>query len=90
MNRQQRRAIASGKQRFVATCAMCDAETCVIHVLGRRAKYADDPMAPDDLGICKGCPCAASTCDSCGETGQHWLGCKAVGLPEGAPEGAVQ
>lgn len=78
MNRRERRA---AKTRFIASCAMCDAETCVIHVLGRRAIYADDPSAPDDLGICRGCPCSAGMCDSCGETGQHWLGCTAVGLP---------
>lgn len=88
MNRQERRAKA--KQRFVAACAMCDAETCAIHALGRRAIYEDDPTAPTDLGICKGCPCASGMCDSCGETGQHWLGCSAVGLPEApSPSGSV-
>lgn len=90
MNRKQRRA-ARG-QRFVATCAMCETETCVIHVLRRREIYRDDPTAPEDLGICKGCPCSAGKCDACGEVDGHWLGCKLVGLPdfpEKAPPGAV-
>lgn len=71
MNRHERRA--AKKQRFVAKCKLCDTETCVLHVIERYGK--------EDLGICKGCPCSAGKCDACGETGQHWLGCSAVGLP---------
>lgn len=87
MNRQQRRAFQ--KKRFVAKCAACETDSCRIHVLGVRAIYAGDPTAPEDLGICKGCPCATGRCDACGETDQHWLGCSRVGLPE-APERAPQ
>lgn len=72
MNRRERRRAA--KQRFVAKCRMCDADTCVLHVITRRGEK--------DLGICKGCPCSVGLCDSCGETGQHWLGCPAVGIEE--------
>lgn len=79
MNRKQRRA-NKGKT-FVAKCAMCETEHCVIHVLDRRAIYADDPTAPQDMGICKDCPCSAGKCDRCGETEGHWLGCELVGLP---------
>lgn len=82
-NERRLRKKAMKKDRFVAKCAMCETEHCEVHVLGRRAKYADDPTAPEDLGICKGCPCAHGTCDACGETGQHWLGSAAVGLPPG-------
>jgi len=89
VNRHQRRAQKAQKQRFVAKCAMCETEHCEVHVLKVRAIYLGDPKAPTDLGICKGCPCAAGKCDSCGETGQHWLGCSAVGLPEGPAAGAV-
>ena len=87
MNRQQRRA-SKGK-RFVAKCNGCDAEHCDVHVLDARAIYADDPNAPEELGICKGCPCAVGMCDACGETGGHWLGCSIVGLPEGPSTQAV-
>lgn len=88
MNRHERRARA--KKRFVAKCQACEAETCVVHVLKRRAIYTDDPTAPEDLGICKGCPCSTGRCDSCGETEGHWLGCKLVGMPEGpAPKSGV-
>lgn len=90
MNRHQRRAKAAVGDRVMAKCAMCDADACEVHVVERRAIYADDPTAPQDLGICKGCPCSVGTCDSCGETDGHWLGCRAVGLPEGPMEGAVQ
>jgi hypothetical protein len=82
MNRAQRRAMRS--KRYVAKCAMCEAESCVIHVQAFRAV---DPTGPKDLGICKGCPCAVGKCDACGETGEHWLGCRLVGLPEGTPAG---
>jgi len=81
VNRQQRRAQAARGEHFVASCAMCESEHCDIHVVRRFGKK--------DLGICKGCPCAAGTCDSCGHTGEHWLGCSAVGLPEGPAAGAV-
>lgn len=85
MNRHQRRAALAGGpgggKRFVAKCQMCAAKTCVIHVLMRHGQK--------DLGICKGCPCAAGKCDACGETGQHWLGCTSVGVPE-QPSGTVQ
>ena len=87
MNRHQRRARA--KQRFVAKCQGCEAEACVLHTLKRRAIYEDDPTAPEDLGICKGCPCSAGVCDSCGEREGHWLGCSVVGLPENHARGAV-
>lgn len=91
MNRRERRAknARARGQRFVAKCKMCFAEACEIHVLKRRAIYADDPTAPEDLGICEDCECSRGKCDSCGETGRHWLGCKAVGLPEGAPTGVA-
>lgn len=84
MNRQQRRAMKGG--RFVAKCAACEADACAVHVLDRREIYRDDPTAPRDLGICKGCPCAAGRCDACGEVGGHWLGCTIVGLPDAAGE----
>ena len=94
MNRHQRRAQSSRGplgakpgQRFSAKCNMCDADACEVHVLKRRAVYADDPTAPEDLGICKGCPCSPGMCDSCGEVEGHWLGCKAVGLPSGPTKG---
>lgn len=74
------------KERFLAKCALCDTETCLVHVLGRRAIYRSDPTAPKDLGICKGCPCSTGKCDWCGETGCHWLGCPAVGIPEKDPD----
>lgn len=82
MNRHERRAKAAKGDRYVADCAMCETKPCEIHVLGVRAIYEGDVTAPKDLGICKGCPCANGTCDTCGETGMHWLGCAAVGLPE--------
>lgn len=91
MNRHARRAKEkqmAGK-RYVAKCAMCTAATCTIHVLERRAIYADDPTAPKDLGICEGCPCALGLCDTCGETGRHWLGCRAVGLQEKPEKGIM-
>lgn len=89
MNRKQRRAASARGERFVATCAMCkgEKEACEIHVLHRREIYRDDPTAPKDLGICKGCPCSSGKCDACGEVEGHWLGCKLVGLPD-APERA--
>jgi hypothetical protein len=68
-------------QRFVASCKMCETETCELHVLRPRAVNVGDPTAPDDIGICKGCPCSVGKCDSCGETGGHWLGCDLVGMP---------
>lgn len=83
MNRRQRRA-----QRFVAPCSACGKD-CAIHALKPRAIYEGDPTAPDDLGICKGCPCSAGMCDACGESDGHWLGCPVVGLPEMPPEAKV-
>ncbi len=82
MNRHERRAHASRTKRFVAKCAMCESETCRIHVMQRLGK--------EDLGICKGCPCSKGACDSCGFTGEHWLGCRAVGLPPLPSKEAVQ
>jgi hypothetical protein len=80
MNRHERRATA--KNRVMAKCNACEADACEVHVLKPRAIYVGDATAPDDLGICKGCPCSAGVCDSCGETEGHWLGCTRVGLPE--------
>lgn len=88
MNRKERRS--KKKDRFLATCKMCESfghhtsvvegqGACVIHVITRHGK--------EELGICKGCPCATGTCDQCGETGQHWLGCAGVGIPEMPKEG---
>lgn len=76
----------AGKKRFVAKCRMCETDSCVVHVLGKREMYKNDPKAPQDLGICKGCPCSNGKCDACGETGQHWLGCSMVGIPGDTPE----
>ena len=90
MNRHERRAQA--KNRLVAKCDGCVADACECYVLRPRAIYVGDPTAPEDIGICKGCPCSTGLCDSCGETGGHWLGCPRVGLaemPETVPTGAT-
>lgn len=73
MNRQQRRASEAQGKRFVAKCLMCTADTCHVHVTIR--------FGERDLGICKGCPCAAERCAFCHRIGEHWLGCPAVGIP---------
>jgi len=78
MNRRQRRA---SKDRFVAKCQACATDHCVVHTFMRHGEK--------DLGICKGCPCAVGTCDACGCTGEHWLGCSVVGIPEAPAEGTV-
>lgn len=86
MNRRDRRSAKKKEEeehRFFAACAMCTSlghsqhtmegkGVCQIHIVERNGK---------ELGICRGCPCAKGTCDSCHMTGEHWLGCSAVGLP---------
>ena len=62
------------ERRFMAKCAVCAEEACVIHVIQRRGEK--------DMGICKGCPCTSTyACVWCERTGEHWLGCPIVGLP---------
>ncbi len=85
MNRHQRRSQkstgplgAKPGDRYVADCAMCATKPCAIHVIQR--------FGEQDLGICKGCPCSVERCQWCERTGEHWLGCAAVGLPAENPQ----
>jgi hypothetical protein len=94
MNRAHRRATAKTGDRFVAHCNACpegspevtpdpgDAPACVVVTIRRHGRA--------ELGICRGCACALGTCDACGMTGEHWLGCPIVGLPEGTEGVTVQ
>lgn len=93
MNRHTRRAHAKKGDRFVAHCKACPDGSlpfedgkepcCEIVVITRHGEK--------ELGICRGCPCAAGKCDSCHETGHHWLGCPLVGLPAmPTREGTIQ
>jgi hypothetical protein len=82
--------------KFYCVCRHCGARRTIS--TGYRARYADDPKAPEDLFAENDCKCpkpsivlATVSCETCGETGKHWLGCEYIGLPssEDMPTGAV-